>query len=250
MLAGMLVLMPGCAAMNEALSNECAGATVLGAGAGGLAGVLVGKTVLKDASREVQIAVGALTTIAAGVAANRACQNAKAQQREIDRQFAAAQAEIDSLRAAQGQPALSVPPPRVEVVQVQNEETNQTEAVMTKIEFGSDVLAYSSGSATLPEVAPIYLRPLASTLAGSTQQIIVVGHTRRRGRGVFQPGALRAARAVDPGLPADSGDRSREHAGHRRRRARAHHGQRHARRPRAQPPRRGVDGPPRLMPAS
>jgi len=177
-LLAVLVVLPGCATL-DSVTGECAGATVVGAGAGGLAGVLVGDAILEDASEEVRIVAAVGSAVVGAFLANRACSRANAQRRELEAQFAAVQAELDSLRATQNDTTVvAPPPPRVEVVQVKNEETNQTEAVMTKVEFGHDILAFDFNSDTLPPTAPLYLRPLAHALADDpNQQVLVVGHT-------------------------------------------------------------------------
>lgn len=187
LLIGSFTLLPGCAGLNDALttvndalSGECAGATVVGAGAGGLAGWFVGDKVIPNASKGVNTALIVGAGVLGAVAAHQACESAKAQQRELEMEFASAQAELDSLRAARGEPAPLVSPatPTVEVVQVESEEQGQPSPVMTRIELGSDVLAYESGRADLPTVAPVYLRPIARTIYDDpTQQIVVVGHT-------------------------------------------------------------------------
>lgn len=177
-LLSVLLVLPGCAAL-ENMSSECAGYTVVGAGAGGLAGVFVGNTVLEDASKEVRVAAAVGSVLVGAYLANQACARANAQRRELEGQFAAAQAELDSLRSVRGSaPVVVPPPPKVESTMVTNEETNETEAVMTVVEFGNNVLAFGSNSHTLPPMAPVYLRPLARAIAQDpNQQIVVVGHT-------------------------------------------------------------------------
>lgn len=177
-LLGVLLILPGCAAI-ENMSSECAGYTVVGAGAGGLAGVFVGNTVLEGASKEVRVAAAVGSVLVGAYLANQACARANAQRRELEAQFAAAQAELDSLRSVQGSaPEVVPPPPKVENTIVTNEETDQTEAVMTVVEFGESVLAFETNSHRLPPMAPVYLRPLARAIAQNPdQQIVVVGHT-------------------------------------------------------------------------
>ncbi len=189
----------GCASLNlDSLTGECASATVVGAGAGGLAAVLVGDAVLKDASKGVRIGAAVGTALVGAYFANRACARANAQKHELEMQFAAVQSELDSLRSTQDSTSLAPSPPKVEVVQVQNEESHQTEAVMTKVELGEAVLTFDTSSDQLPPTAPLYLRPLARALAGDeNQQVLVVGHTDNVGApGVNLSLSERRAQAV------------------------------------------------------
>lgn len=163
-------------------SGQCGGATFVGAAAGGVGGYLAGQAISDDAR------VQALTSIIGGIggayAFGKACENAQAQEAELEARFAAVRAERDSLAALQDG-TFTEAEPSVELVQVEDVRTAEdgsevtTSSLMTKIEFGSDVLNYPSGSAVLPSQAELYLAPLAETLKASEGQqvVIVVGHT-------------------------------------------------------------------------
>ncbi|MEL7361100.1 MAG: OmpA family protein [Bacteroidota bacterium] len=151
-----------------------------GAVVGGAVGL--GVSQVADVSRELRIV---LTAIGAGVSLYlfaRACRSANEQRAELLADFEAVQAERDSLQAAQG--LAPTPPPSVEIVQVEQPivDAQGNEAVssslMTKIEFGSDILAFESASAALPPQAELYLAPLAETLVTQQgAQLLIVGHT-------------------------------------------------------------------------
>ncbi|MEL7361099.1 MAG: OmpA family protein [Bacteroidota bacterium] len=96
-------------------------------------------------------------------------------------EFEAVRAGQDSSHAAQGLALTS--PPRVEIVQAEAQPTIDGEgnegvvfALMTKVEFGVEALAFESASATLPPEAERYLVPLAESLVAELAALLIIGY--------------------------------------------------------------------------